>query len=55
MDPTPYRSATRWMSDGESGAEHRYLRLHAGLEDPGDLIGDLAKGFARLRAAAAVR
>jgi cysteine-S-conjugate beta-lyase len=52
MDPTPYRSATRWTSDGESGAEHRYVRLHVGVEDPGDLIADLEKGFARLRAAA---
>jgi cysteine-S-conjugate beta-lyase len=52
MDPTPYRSATRWTSDGESGAGHRYVRLHVGLEDPGDLIADLEKGFARLRAAA---
>ena len=28
------------------------LRIHVGLEDPGDLIGDLEAGFARLRAAA---
>jgi cysteine-S-conjugate beta-lyase len=53
MDPTPYRTATRWTSDGESGADHRYVRLHVGLEDPDDLIADLARGFARLRAAAA--
>jgi cystathionine beta-lyase len=25
------------------------LRIHAGLEDPGDLISDLANGFARMR------
>jgi len=50
MDPTPYRTATRWPSAGESGEEHRYVRLHVGLEDPDDLIADLAKGFARRRA-----
>ena len=27
------------------------LRIHVGLEDPGDLIRDLEAGFARLRAA----
>jgi cystathionine beta-lyase len=52
MDPAPHRTATRWASDGESGAEHRYVRLHVGLEDPDDLIADLDKGYARLRAAA---
>jgi cystathionine beta-lyase len=26
------------------------FRVHAGLEDPADLIADLAAGFARLRA-----
>jgi cystathionine beta-lyase len=31
-------------------AEGPYLRLHVGLEDPDDLIGDLEYGFARLRA-----
>jgi cystathionine beta-lyase len=49
MDPRPFRSATRWPHDGP------YLRLHIGLEDPDDLIADLAAGFDRLRAAAPAR
>jgi cysteine-S-conjugate beta-lyase len=32
-------------------AEGPVIRVHAGLEDPGDLIADLAAGFDRLRAA----
>jgi cystathionine beta-lyase len=38
------RSATRWAPEGP------YIRLHVGLEDPDDLIDDLAGGLARLRA-----
>jgi cystathionine beta-lyase len=38
------RSATRWTPGGP------YIRLHVGLEDPDDLIDDLAGGLARLRA-----
>ena len=37
------RSVTRWEPEGP------YLRLHVGLEDPDDLIDDLAGGLARLR------
>jgi len=33
---------TTWSPGGPS------LRLHIGLEDPQDLIADLAEGFARL-------
>jgi cystathionine beta-lyase len=40
------RTATRWEHTGP------LLRLHAGLEDPQDLIEDLQAGFARLRTAA---
>jgi cystathionine beta-lyase len=40
--PERMRTATRWRSDGPC------LRLHIGLEDADDLIGDLAGGFARL-------
>lgn len=47
MDPAPFRTATRW---GEG--ERPYVRLHVGLEDPDDLIADLARGFDALRAAA---
>jgi cysteine-S-conjugate beta-lyase len=44
VHPERLRSATRW----ESGP---VLRIHAGLEDQGDLIADLERGFARLAAA----
>ncbi len=44
FDPAASRTATRWPYDGVC------LRLHCGLEDPADLIDDLDRGFARLRA-----
>jgi cystathionine beta-lyase len=44
--PARQRSATRWAPEGAT------LRLHIGLEDPRDLIEDLERGFAALRAAA---
>ena len=37
------RTATTWRTDGPM------LRLHAGLEDPDDLIADLEAGLTRLR------
>lgn len=37
------RTATRWAPPGPT------LRIHAGLEDPEDLMADLDQGFARLR------
>jgi cystathionine beta-lyase len=40
--PERIRTATRWE------AARPYLRLHVGLEDPQDLIGDLEDGLARL-------
>ena len=40
--PERARTVTTWSSGGPS------LRLHIGLEDPQDLIADLAEGFARL-------
>jgi cystathionine beta-lyase len=40
--PERTRSVTRWQAAGPS------LRLHVGLEDPADLIDDLADGLARL-------
>jgi cystathionine beta-lyase len=43
-NPAPVRSATGWNEPGV------LLRLHAGLEDPDDLLGDLDRGFARLNA-----
>jgi cystathionine beta-lyase len=45
--PERARTVTRWNPGGPS------LRLHIGLEDPQDLIADLAEGFARLASAAA--
>jgi cystathionine beta-lyase len=47
FEPEHARSATPWTGGGPC------LRLHCGLEDPGDLIADLEAGFARLAAAAA--
>jgi cystathionine beta-lyase len=41
--PERTRTATRWEARGP------YLRLHVGLEDPQDLIADLADGLGRLR------
>jgi cystathionine beta-lyase len=41
-DPRGMRTATRWDEPGQ------LLRIHAGLEDPGDLIADLEAGFERL-------
>jgi cystathionine beta-lyase len=42
--PERYRTATSWDPSFPS------LRIHAGLEDPDDLIADLEAGFARLDA-----
>jgi cystathionine beta-lyase len=39
------RTATKFAADGP------VIRIHAGLEDPGDLVADLAAGFARMEAA----
>jgi cystathionine beta-lyase len=41
--PEELRTATRWPYEGPC------FRIHAGLEDPQDLLADLAAGFARLR------
>ena len=45
--PETIRTATRWEKPGPT------LRIHAGLEDPDDLIADLDRGFDRLAAAGA--
>lgn len=44
-DARPYRTATAWAPEGPT------LRIHAGLEDVGDLIADLESGFGRLKQA----
>ena len=41
-DPAAYRTAVPWKASGY------LLRYHVGLEDPEDLISDLAEGFRRL-------
>ena len=45
VHPETCRTATSWQHDGH------LLRIHVGLEDPDDLIADLAAGFARMAAA----
>jgi cysteine-S-conjugate beta-lyase len=45
LNPASFRTAVPWQAEGP------LLRLHAGLEDPSDLIADLEEGFARLKAA----
>jgi cystathionine beta-lyase len=45
IDPQSVRSATRWQAEGPA------VRLHIGLEDPADLIADLAAGLRRFEAA----
>jgi len=45
VDPQAVRSATRWQAEGP------VVRLHIGLEDPADLIADLAVGLRRFEAA----
>jgi cystathionine beta-lyase len=42
FDCNEYRTATRWAPGGPT------LRLHIGLEDTGDLIADLERGFAAM-------
>ena len=46
FDPREARTATKWPHKGPC------FRIHAGLENPADLIEDLDAGFGRLRAAA---
>ncbi len=43
QDPSHMRTATKWDDPGVM------LRVHAGLEDPSDLIADLEHGFERLK------
>ena len=45
FDCTAVRTATKWAPGGPT------VRLHIGLEDVGDLIADLEKGFAAFAAA----
>ncbi|MGE5538780.1 MAG: cystathionine beta-lyase [Gemmatimonas sp.] len=43
VDPTPHRTAVPWKAEGP------LVRIHAGLENVGDLIADLATGFERMK------
>ncbi|MCI4661333.1 MAG: cystathionine beta-lyase [Neomegalonema sp.] len=47
-DPASIRSAVRWPRAGR--AEGKVMRIHIGLEGLDDLLLDLDRGFARLRA-----
>jgi cysteine-S-conjugate beta-lyase len=46
VDPASLRSATGWPLPGMATGDRYGLRLSIGLEDPGDLIADLKRGFA---------
>lgn len=46
FDCSSYRTATTWAPGGPA------MRLHIGLEEPADLMADLAQGFAAMAAAA---
>jgi cystathionine beta-lyase len=45
FNATPYRTATKWQTEGPT------VRVHIGLEDVADLKDDLDAGFARLKTA----
>jgi cystathionine beta-lyase len=45
FDCAEYRTSTKWAPGGPT------LRFHIGLEDPGDLIADLERGFAAMKSA----
>jgi cystathionine beta-lyase len=47
FNATPIRTATRWAPEGPT------VRLHIGLEDVGDLVADLERGFAAFTASLA--
>lgn len=49
VSTSPTRSVTPYPRPGQPKGQ--LMRLHAGLEDPGDLIADLEAGFARLTGA----
>jgi len=51
VDPARMRSATPWPPTGWDADNRLAVRLSIGLEDPADLIADLERGFAAMRAA----
>ena len=48
FDPAGMRTATPWPPAGWNEADKLGIRLAIGLEDPADLIADLARGFAAM-------
>ena len=48
FDPARARSATPWPPPGWQAEDKLGIRLSIGLEDPGDLIEDLDRGFAAM-------
>ncbi|HTN13944.1 MAG TPA: cystathionine beta-lyase [Sphingomonadaceae bacterium] len=48
FDPQGARSATHWPPPGSDPADRLGIRLSIGLEDSGDLIADLERGFAAM-------
>ncbi|MGZ3197526.1 MAG: trans-sulfuration enzyme family protein, partial [Croceibacterium sp.] len=51
FDPARARTATSWPPTAWDPADRLGVRLSIGLEDPADLIADLARGFAAMDAA----
>ena len=51
FDPAGIRSATPWPPKGRRAEDQLGVRLSIGLEDPADLIADLAQAFAAMEAA----
>ncbi|HSQ94573.1 MAG TPA: cystathionine beta-lyase [Croceibacterium sp.] len=51
FDPARARTATSWPPTGWDSADRLGVRLSIGLEDPADLIADLARGLAAMDAA----
>jgi cystathionine beta-lyase len=50
FDPGRARSATSWPPAGWKLVDRLGIRLSIGLEDPGDLMRDLERGFAAMQA-----
>ncbi|BBC74097.1 cystathionine beta-lyase [Altererythrobacter sp. B11] len=48
FEPNRARSATSWPPPGWDAADRLGIRLAIGLEDPEDLVHDLARGFAAM-------
>ncbi len=51
VDPAPIRAVTPWPPRGIDPANRLAVRLSIGLEDPADLIADLAQAFAAMGSA----